>query len=58
MAPYAGHKAALKLLGSPEGRTAFDSMEFARMPTFRGKPWFLPALDIHYRFVDRWQGSR
>ncbi len=58
MAPYAGHKAALKLLGSPEGRTAFDGMEFARMPTFRGRPWFLPALDAYYRLVDRWQGSR
>ena len=38
MAPYAGHKAALKLLGSREGRTAFDDHEFRPYPLYAGRP--------------------
>ncbi len=52
MAPYAGHKAALKLLGSSDGRTAFDDHEFRAYPLYSGRPWFMPAVDLYYRWAD------
>ena len=55
MAPYAGHKAALKLLGSPDGRTAFDEFEFKAYPFYRGRPWFLPVVDWLYQARDAWE---
>lgn len=58
MAPYAGHKAALKLLGSPEGRTAFDAFEFRAYPFYGGRPWFLPLVEGFYRARDAWEERR
>lgn len=55
MAPYAGHKAALKVLGSPDGRTAFDEFEFRAYPLYGGRPWFLPFADWLYRARDVWE---
>ncbi len=55
MAPYAGHKAALKLLGSPDGRTAFDQCEFKAYPLYDGRPWFLPVVDWLYSARDAWE---
>ncbi|HEY5598211.1 MAG TPA: FAD-binding oxidoreductase [Kiloniellales bacterium] len=57
MAPYLGHKVALKVLGSDEGRTAFDEVPFRPIPFHRGRPWFLPLLDVGYRIRDRMEGS-
>lgn len=57
MAPYLGHKVALKVLGSAEGRTAFDDVPFPAIPFHRGRPWFLPLLDLGYRVRDRLEGS-
>jgi len=57
MAPYLGHKVALKVLGSADGHTAFDDVPFAPIPFHRGRPWFLPFLDIGYRIRDRMEGS-
>jgi glycine/D-amino acid oxidase-like deaminating enzyme len=48
-----GTKVALKLLGDPEGRSAFDGIEFETRPTYKGDPWFLPALILWYRALDR-----
>jgi len=42
MAPYLGHKTALKILGSPEAATPFDC-DYRAMPGYTGAPWFLPA---------------
>ena len=53
MATYLGHKAALKVLGSPEGRTAFDDLAFGTRPLYDGKPWFLAAAVSWYRLRDR-----
>ena len=58
MAPYAGHKAALKLLGSAEGRTAFDAFEFRAYPFYDGRPWFLPLVEGLYRARDAWEERR
>ncbi len=58
MAPYLGHKAAMKVLGSDEGRTAFDGLPFSAVPFYTGTPWFLPFLDAYYSYKDRLQGSQ
>ena len=42
MAPYLGHKTALKILGSPQAVTAFDR-SYRAMPGYTGTPWFMPA---------------
>jgi len=57
MAPYLGHKIALKVLGSAEGDTALDGVPFPTIPLHRGRPWFLPVLDLCYRVRDRLEGS-
>ncbi len=57
MAPYLGHKVALKVLGAADGRTAFDDIPLTAIPFHRGRPWFLPFLDIGYRIRDRLEGS-
>ncbi|MEE8625526.1 MAG: FAD-binding oxidoreductase, partial [Acidiferrobacterales bacterium] len=36
MAPYLGYKTAQKILGSPEGKTAFDETKFAAIPLYSG----------------------
>ena len=50
MAPYLGYRAAHKVLGTREGRTAFDDVPFPAWPLHWGEPWFLPAVDIYYRW--------
>ena len=57
MAPFLGHKVALKVLGAADGRTAFDDVPFPAIPFHRGRPWFLPFLDLWYRVRDRMEGS-
>ncbi len=42
MAPYLGHKTALKILGSPQALTAFDCA-YRTLPGYTGTPWFMPA---------------
>ena len=58
MLPYAGHKAALKVMGSRDGDTAFDDHAFKPIyPTYHGLPWFRPFLNTYYRILDRFEGS-
>jgi glycine/D-amino acid oxidase-like deaminating enzyme len=52
MAPYLGYKAAQKILRSPDGKTAFDETNFAAIPLYSGRPWFLSFLDPYYRITD------
>ena len=52
MAPYLGHKAALKVLGSGDGRTALDDARFAAFPLYTGRPWFLPLANLWFRAMD------
>ena len=54
MAPYLGHKAALQILGEPEGETAFSRTAFPTRWWHRGRPWFLPFADITFRLRDAW----
>jgi hypothetical protein len=55
MAPYLGMRAGQKVLGLPEGVTAFDGLPFPTRPLYRGKPWFLPAAVSWYRWNDQRQ---
>lgn len=56
--PYLGHKVALKLLGRPEGATAFDTIPFTAVPFYDGRPWFLPLMTLSFRLRDRWRDLR
>ena len=53
MASYLGHKVAHKVLGTEEGRCAFDDLEFQTRPFYDGKPWFLAGAVAWYKFLDR-----
>ncbi|MCZ4282367.1 FAD-binding oxidoreductase [Kiloniella laminariae] len=52
-AVYFGRKAALKILGSPEGRTALDDLSFKSRPLYNGNPWFMPFMIRWHDFADR-----
>jgi glycine/D-amino acid oxidase-like deaminating enzyme len=53
MGSYFGLKIAQKILGLPEGKTAFDSAPFPTMPFYRGNPWFVPLAMRYFRWQDR-----
>lgn len=55
--PYLGHKLALKMLGAPDGATAFDGIPFTALPFYDGRPWFLPLMTAWFRAKDRWRGN-
>ncbi|MBC8194189.1 MAG: FAD-binding oxidoreductase, partial [Actinobacteria bacterium] len=52
MAPYLGHKAALLMMGDPEGQTVFTRSGFPTRWWHRGTPWFLPFADLLFRTKD------
>ncbi len=52
MASYLGMKIGLRVLGSPEGRTALDDLPFPTRPAYTGTPWFLPPVVAWYRWRD------
>jgi hypothetical protein len=47
-----------KVLGLPEGRTAFDETSFQTRPLYTGKPWFLPPMVAYYRWRDKQQSGQ
>lgn len=49
---YFGYKAALKMLGKPEGNSVFDELPFSGFPGYTGSPWFLPAVMTGYTMQD------
>jgi glycine/D-amino acid oxidase-like deaminating enzyme len=52
MASYLGMKLGLKVLGKPEGKTAFDDLSFPSRPYYFGYPWFLAPAIVYYRWKD------
>jgi len=54
MGTFFGHKVAHKVLGSAEGRTAFDDLPFETRPLYDGTPWFLAGAVLYYKFLDRY----
>jgi glycine/D-amino acid oxidase-like deaminating enzyme len=57
MGTYLGHKTALRVLGDPEGATAFDGEPFPTAPFYNGNAWFLPLTMAWYGLKDRLTGS-
>ncbi len=52
-ATWFGRKAALKILGDPEGSTPLDDLAFGTRALYSGTPWFLPAILRWHSFMDR-----
>jgi glycine/D-amino acid oxidase-like deaminating enzyme len=52
MSTWLGRKAALRLLGNPEGRSAFAEVEHPTLPFYDGRPWFLPLVQAWYQGAD------
>lgn len=52
VAPYLGHKAALRILRANDAATAYDDLPFETRPLYYGNPWFLPASVLWYRYQD------
>jgi glycine/D-amino acid oxidase-like deaminating enzyme len=52
MSTWLGRKAALRLLGQPEGRSAFAETRHPTAPLYYGKPWFLPFVQAWYQGAD------
>ena len=52
-ATYFGHKIALRMLGDPQSRTAFDDLPFETRPFYNGYPWFIPIVLRWHAIIDR-----
>ncbi len=52
MSTWLGRKAALRLLGKPDGKSAFADIPHPTMPLYTGRPWFLPLVQAYYQGVD------
>ena len=52
MAPYLGHKAALKILNPNQRATVFEQTPLETRPYYFGKPWFLPIASAYFRGFD------
>lgn len=52
MASWLGMRVGQQVLGLPEGRTAFDGLDFQTRPLYRGNPWFLAPSVAFYRWRD------
>ncbi len=55
LSSYLGMRAGQKIVGKPEGASAFDDLPFPTRPLYRGKPWFLPAAVSLYALKDKMQ---
>jgi len=53
MASYLGYRLGQKVLGTQEGRTGLDAIEFQTRPFYHGDPWFLGPSIAWYRLRDR-----
>ncbi len=51
-ATYFGHKIALKVLGDPDGRTAFDDLAFPSFPVQPIAKLLVPVVETWYRLRD------
>jgi glycine/D-amino acid oxidase-like deaminating enzyme len=52
MSTWLGRKAALRLLGEAEGKSAFAELRTPTSPFYHGKPWFLPLVQAWYQGAD------
>jgi glycine/D-amino acid oxidase-like deaminating enzyme len=54
MATWLGNKVAHRVLGTPDGRTAFAEIGHPTHPLYYGRPWFLPLVQAWYQAADLW----
>jgi glycine/D-amino acid oxidase-like deaminating enzyme len=52
---YLGRQIALKILGQQSEPCGFDLSNFPTLPTYTGRPWFLPAVGAYYRARDSFE---
>lgn len=52
MATWLGRKAALRVLGSKEAKSAFAELGHPSFPFYDGRPWFLPLVKAFYYTAD------
>jgi glycine/D-amino acid oxidase-like deaminating enzyme len=52
MSTWLGRKAALRLLGRAEAKSAFADLGHPTSPFYYGKPWFLPLVQAWYQGAD------
>jgi glycine/D-amino acid oxidase-like deaminating enzyme len=52
MSTWLGRKAALRMLGQAEGKSAFAELNTPTSPVYYGKPWFLPLVQAWYQGAD------
>jgi glycine/D-amino acid oxidase-like deaminating enzyme len=52
LATWLGRKAAHRLLGDSEGKSAFANLPHPTHPLYRGRPWFLPLVQAWYQLQD------
>ena len=52
MSTWLGRKAALRLLGEADGKSAFAELEHPTSPVYHGTPWFLPLVQAWYQGAD------
>ena len=53
LASYFGWRLGHKIIGSTEGRTSLDGIDFQTRPFYTGDPWFLAASIAYYKWRDR-----
>jgi len=52
MGSFFGLRIAQRILGLPEGTTAFEAAAFPTLPLYRGNPWFLPLAMRYFAWKD------
>jgi glycine/D-amino acid oxidase-like deaminating enzyme len=52
MSTWLGSKAAQRLLGHADGKSAFAEVSHPTSPFYHGKPWFLPFVQAWYQGAD------
>ncbi|TCD15405.1 NAD(P)/FAD-dependent oxidoreductase [Oricola cellulosilytica] len=52
MASYLGMRSGLRVVGDPQGATAFQEPKFETRPLYAGRPWFLAPVVRYYRLLD------
>jgi glycine/D-amino acid oxidase-like deaminating enzyme len=53
LATYYGRRVGITMTGASGGDTALDGLPFPTRPLYTGRPWFLPAAILAFRFRDR-----
>lgn len=52
LSTWLGRKAAYRLLGDAEGKSAFADLTHPTHPLYHGRPWFLPLVQAWYQLQD------